>query len=333
MHDRRLERRPRLPDHHHLHRRPGARRGADARALLRAARATSCTCGSTRSPAAPAAAAPRTPAPTRAHARRYDRRGRRCPSPSNTNTTTDAVNRDYAVPTFEALESSSGFSSASVGYAGSASDGLTMLDSDASADHLHVGARRARDADRRAAPAARPQRQPGARLRHDRGQGGRGRPAPRSASRFDRVRARLRAAVAPLRRRPAPPRRAARPGRGPRVLRVGQRRQGQRGQDVPGRDRRRAGLAVGPVGAGRQLHQRRADVLRLLPRGVRARPVRGVHRPARRRRHPDRAGRRRASCSTASSRPTARCRATRCSTASRRPTPAVSSSTRPRIRS
>ncbi len=54
--------------------------------------------------------------------------GRPVPVASNTNTTTDAVNRDYAVPTFEALESSRGFSSASVGYAGSASDGLTMLD-------------------------------------------------------------------------------------------------------------------------------------------------------------------------------------------------------------
>jgi glucoamylase len=47
----------------------------------------------------------------------------------NTNTTTQASNRDYAVPTYMALESSDGFSSASVGYADSASDGLTMLDS------------------------------------------------------------------------------------------------------------------------------------------------------------------------------------------------------------
>ncbi|HJS95598.1 MAG TPA: glucodextranase DOMON-like domain-containing protein [Solirubrobacteraceae bacterium] len=47
----------------------------------------------------------------------------------NTNTTTQASNRDYAVPTYMALESSEGFSSASVGYADSASDGLTMLDS------------------------------------------------------------------------------------------------------------------------------------------------------------------------------------------------------------
>ena len=47
----------------------------------------------------------------------------------NLNTTTNAVNRDYAVQTHMALESSNGFSDASVGYADSASDGLTMLDS------------------------------------------------------------------------------------------------------------------------------------------------------------------------------------------------------------
>ena len=46
----------------------------------------------------------------------------------NTNTVTNASNRDYAVPTYMALESSNGFSNASVGYADSASDGLTMLD-------------------------------------------------------------------------------------------------------------------------------------------------------------------------------------------------------------
>ncbi|HLI61531.1 MAG TPA: glucodextranase DOMON-like domain-containing protein [Solirubrobacteraceae bacterium] len=47
----------------------------------------------------------------------------------NTNTTTDATNRSYAVPTYEALEASTGFDQASVGYAGTASDGLSMLDS------------------------------------------------------------------------------------------------------------------------------------------------------------------------------------------------------------
>jgi glucoamylase len=47
----------------------------------------------------------------------------------NTNTTTNAVNRDYAVPTYEALRASTRFADASVGYAGTASDGLTQLDS------------------------------------------------------------------------------------------------------------------------------------------------------------------------------------------------------------
>jgi glucoamylase len=54
--------------------------------------------------------------------------GQTVPVAYNTNTTTNAANRDYAVPTYMALESSNGFSSGSVVYAGSASDGLTMLD-------------------------------------------------------------------------------------------------------------------------------------------------------------------------------------------------------------
>jgi glucoamylase len=51
------------------------------------------------------------------------------PLDDNPNFTTNAVNRDYAVPTYMALESSNGFSAASAGYADSASDGLTTLDS------------------------------------------------------------------------------------------------------------------------------------------------------------------------------------------------------------
>jgi glucan 1,4-alpha-glucosidase len=46
----------------------------------------------------------------------------------STNTVTDAANRDYAVPTYMALASTPQ-GTASVGYAGSASDGLTQLDS------------------------------------------------------------------------------------------------------------------------------------------------------------------------------------------------------------
>jgi glucoamylase len=50
----------------------------------------------------------------------------------NTNTSTNAVNRDYAVPTYEALRASTRFARASVGYAGTDSDGLSELD----ASHL-----------------------------------------------------------------------------------------------------------------------------------------------------------------------------------------------------
>ena len=50
------------------------------------------------------------------------------PVDANPNTVTDATNRTYAVPTYEALQATHGFGSESVGYAGSASDGLTMLD-------------------------------------------------------------------------------------------------------------------------------------------------------------------------------------------------------------
>ena len=46
---------------------------------------------------------------------------------SSTNTVTNAVNRDYAVPTYMALAATSD-QAASVGYEGTASDGLTQLD-------------------------------------------------------------------------------------------------------------------------------------------------------------------------------------------------------------
>jgi glucoamylase len=46
----------------------------------------------------------------------------------STNTVTNAVNRDYAVPTYMALAASTPIQTASVGYAGTASDGLAQLD-------------------------------------------------------------------------------------------------------------------------------------------------------------------------------------------------------------
>ncbi|HEY2576834.1 MAG TPA: glucodextranase DOMON-like domain-containing protein, partial [Streptosporangiaceae bacterium] len=50
------------------------------------------------------------------------------PVVSSTSTVTEAVNRTYAVPTFMALRASMPSPAASVGYAGTASDGLTELD-------------------------------------------------------------------------------------------------------------------------------------------------------------------------------------------------------------
>ena len=46
----------------------------------------------------------------------------------STNTVTNATNRDYAVPTYMALAASTPVTTASVGYEGTASDGLTQLD-------------------------------------------------------------------------------------------------------------------------------------------------------------------------------------------------------------
>jgi glucoamylase len=54
--------------------------------------------------------------------------GSRVPVIYSTNTVTNAVNRDYAVPTYTALDVSLSSPAANVGYAGSASDGLTQLD-------------------------------------------------------------------------------------------------------------------------------------------------------------------------------------------------------------
>jgi glucoamylase len=54
--------------------------------------------------------------------------GSAVPVVSSTNTVTNATNRTYAVPTYMALADSSPSPAASVGYAGTASDGLTQLD-------------------------------------------------------------------------------------------------------------------------------------------------------------------------------------------------------------
>ena len=114
-----------------------------------------------------------------------------------------------------------------------------------------------------------------------------------------------------------------------RVLRQRERAEGVRGQDVPRRDRREHDLAVGPGDLRRRPGE---HLLRLLPRGLRPRPVRDLDRPDGRRRHARRRATRRSSCSTASSRRTARCRATASSTARPRRTRSAPSWTRRRTR-
>ena len=73
-----------------------------------------------------------------------------------------------------------------------------------------------------------------------------------------------------------------------RVLRIGERPEGGRGQDVPGRARRSARVAVGPGDLGRRPAE---HLLRLLPGGLRPRSLRDLDRADGRRRHGDRQGR------------------------------------------
>ena len=181
----------------------------------------------------------------------------------STNTVTNATNRDYAVPTYMALAATSA-QAASVGYAGTASDGLTQLDSRARPHRdLQLGARRPRRGHRERDPGPRPRGDARAGLRPDPGPVSVGRQGVAGPS----VRpdcGELPARLGQLRRRPAS---AARPRGQPGrpLLPVGQRAEGERGQDLPGRDRRVPGQPVGPVGAGGGDRRRQAVVLRLLP--------------------------------------------------------------------
>ncbi len=118
-----------------------------------------CASGLIRWRAGRAAAAPRTRRPT---ARAFVQVGRTVPVAFNTNTTTNAVNRTYAVPTFEAPDSSGGLADASVGYAGTQSDGLTMPDANHHLTFLYVRSGWAHRADRTRPSPERPARRAGA---------------------------------------------------------------------------------------------------------------------------------------------------------------------------
>ena len=229
--------------------------------------------------AAPATAAPTTPWST-------PRPDRRCPSPTTRSPPTNAANRDYAVPTYLALRADRPFSTVSSGFVGTASDGLTQLDANhtltpttppwvatSSRPPLSISA-----GDREFDPRSRLRHDPGIRRRDRRRHGAHlATPAARAyAAGWLRYDAGLRRPSAHLAGLTGPA-----DSRGARVLRVRQRREVQRGQDLPRRDRRVAGIAVGPGGLRRRP---REHLLRLLPRGLRARPLRGVDRAADRRR-------------------------------------------------
>ena len=256
----------------------------------------------------------------------------------DTDTATNAANRDYAVPVFAALgrrpfTAASGAASPAPPATGSPSSTPPRADDDVR--DATQRQRRADGAGRRSAAAATvtlalgfgttqadavgtAERARAARLRQRRStayeQGLAGATTTRSSGRADKL-------PAVQRRRPT--------ARDAYYL-SRQRAQGQRGQDVPGRDRGRARQPVGPGG-----HRRRPGATRTsapTARSSRATCTRrspGCSPPATWRPRATRRG----SCSTASSSPTARCRATPCSTASSRPTRSATSSTRPRTRS
>ena len=258
--------------------------------------------------------------------------GGQVPVASNTNTTTNAVNRDYAVPTFEALRASTRFSTRERRLRRHRQRRPGDARLGPRPDELHSRARRSRRAHRRPHAAAQRQRSSwrlaSAPPRPRRCRRRRARPASDASPRPGRATSASGAAT--TRACAGPPRSV---GRGEQYYRSVNVVKASEDKTFAGRDRRRARLAVGAVGARRR--RDRAVSRRTSAPTARCSPAICT------RRSPDcsspatsaRPGRRRASCSTASSRPTARCRATRCSTASPRPTRAACSSTRPRTRS
>ena len=257
------------------------------RRVLRARPTISSLCGSTRWPAAPTGRAPE--------------RGRKLGpvwSPSavgphlqafNTNTTTNAANRHYAVPTFETLEASHGFAGASVGYA---------TDPRATASRCSIPS--TRSPPYASAPNGRVALTARVRVA--------GREPVRLALGFGTTDDRSRAVTAAsLSQSFASALRSylngwrgfdmglRHPSGAPAIRRHYQQSinvvRASEDKTFPGRSPR-PGLAMGPVGPGRPADQRRADLLRLLPRGVLARPLRSVHRPVTGRRCSQRPGRR-----------------------------------------
>ena len=197
-------------------------------------------------------AAPTTPSSTPAPARRSRSRSTPTRRPTRPTATTP-------LPVYAALRADRPFLAASSGFAGTASDGLVQLDADRRlTHHLHdtrtdgnvvQTAQRRRPRGRPRAPwrsvsaTTRPRRSPraGAPPRHDTFKTLHS--ATATAGRTTTAASTARQAVAGLTRR------AAQRELERTVLPVGERAEGQRGQDLPRRDRRLPGQPVGSGGA------------------------------------------------------------------------------------
>ena len=240
-----------------------------------------------------------------------------------------AVNRDYAVPLFGALRADRPFRASAAATrappatASPSSTPLTRSPAYSTAPDGNVVRPRGSTSAGRHDPRARLRHQPRPRRSTTAGAS-----SLRVLRRAPRA---LRRVVAAYDAHAAPARRAG-SRRAERRLPVGERAEGQRGQDLPRRGRGRAGQPVGPGGQRRRLPagkppyfgSYREVFARDLYEAFTGLLAAGDLRP---RRTPP------ASSSSASSSPTAACRATPCSTAARRRTPVATSSTRPRTRS
>jgi hypothetical protein len=206
----------------------------------------------------------------------------------DTNTQTNAANRDYAVPSFLALRASPPFTAASSGFVGTANDGLTELDAthaldpsftDATGGNVEQTAQLKLDkhgattlaigfGTTQAAAVA----TAGATV---------SKPFASLVGKYRSAWLRYDNALTPPSKKLLGLTATQRDARGPRILRLGERVESQRRQDVRWRDRGISCFAMGAVGERRRPEQ---HVFWLLPRGVLPRPLRGVDRAAHRRR-------------------------------------------------
>ncbi len=216
--------------------------------------------------------------------------GQPVPVSFDTVTTTNAVNRDYAVPTYLALHADRPFTAVSSGFVGTPSDGLTELDS----THALSPTYTERDERQRRADGAGQSEPARTRRRIALGFGTTQSAAVHTAaassaqnylgalaayeSQWQRYDNGLRAPAKHL----AGTHERAGSSNGRGVLRVGECREGERRQDVP---RSHCCLADKPVGSGGLGGRSRQYLLRFVPRDLLARPVRGVDRAVHRRRH------------------------------------------------